>query len=81
MTVVHLQLSIVCCCLASSELLADIPEQLLRLCQEIAGAVEYLSKKGFIHRDLAARNILLTTDIKCKVCAHALCPRYVCLCT
>ena len=36
-------------------------------CQEIAGAMDYLSKKGFIHRDLAARNILLDRDSKCKV--------------
>ena len=43
------------------------PTQLLRFCQEIAGAMQYLSKKGFIHRDLAARNILLDRDSKCKV--------------
>ena len=47
-----------------------LPEQLLRFCQEIAGAMHYLSKKGFIHRDIAARNILLTADMKCKVCTH-----------
>ena len=41
--------------------------QLLRFCQEIAGAMEFLSKKGFIHRDLAARNILLDMNSKCKV--------------
>ena len=41
--------------------------QLLGFCLEIADAMEFLSKKGFIHRDLAARNILLTADTKCKV--------------
>ena len=51
----------------SSQKDVGLPKQLLRLCQEIAGAMEYLSKKGFIHRDLAARNILLTADGKCKV--------------
>ena len=49
------------------DILAELPRQLLRFCQEIADAMEYLSKKGFIHRDLAARNILLTADMKCKV--------------
>ena len=44
-----------------------LPEQLLRFCREIADAMDYLSKKGFIHRDLAARNVLLTADMKCKV--------------
>ena len=41
--------------------------RLLKICQEIAGAMEYLSKKGFIHRDLAARNILLDCNCRCKV--------------
>ena len=43
---------------------------------EIADAMEYLSKKGFIHRDLAARNIMLTADTKCKVgiCATGVLP-------
>ena len=54
-------------CLARSEV-KQLPRQLLRFCQETADAMEYLSKKGFIHRDLAARNILLTADMKCKVC-------------
>ena len=49
-----------------------LPEQLLRFCQEIAGAMDYLSKKSFIHRDLAARNILLTADMKCKVRKHSI---------
>ena len=40
---------------------------LLRFCQEIADAMEYLSKKGFIHRDLAARNILLSEQYIAKV--------------
>lgn len=44
-----------------------LPLQLLKFCREIAGAMEYLSKKGFIHRDLAARNILLTADYVAKV--------------
>ena len=46
---------------------AELQKQLLKFCQEIADAMEYLSKKGFIHRDLAARNILLTAGMKCKV--------------
>ena len=45
----------------------DLPKQLLGFCLDIADAMEYLSKKGFIHRDLAARNIMLTADTKCKV--------------
>ena len=57
-------------CPANSEALSDLPDQLLRFCQEIADAMDYLSKKGFIHRDLAARNILLTADVKCKVRSH-----------
>ena len=40
---------------------------LLRFCQEIADAMDYLSKKGFIHRDLAARNILLNEEYIAKV--------------
>ena len=40
---------------------------LLRFCQEIADAMDYLSKKGFIHRDLAARNILLSEQYIAKV--------------
>ena len=43
------------------------PLQLLRFCWEIADAMEYLSKKGFIHRDLAARNILLNEEYIAKV--------------
>ena len=45
----------------------ELPLQLLRFCQEIADAMEYLSKKGFIHRDLAARNILLDEEYTAKV--------------
>ena len=56
-----------CILYRSSKKDVDLPNQLLRFCQEIADAMEYLSKKGFIHRDLAARNILLTADTKCKV--------------
>ena len=56
----------------SSKKDVDLPKQLLRFCVEIADAMEFLSKKGFIHRDLAARNVMLTADTKCKVgiCAH-----------
>ena len=43
------------------------PVQLLRFCQEISDAMEYLSKKSFIHRDLAARNILLNEEYTAKV--------------
>ena len=43
--------------------------QLLKFCQEIADAMDYLSKKGFIHRDLAARNILLSEQYIAKVSA------------
>lgn len=41
--------------------------QLLRFCQEIADAMDYFSKKGFIHRDLATRNILLNEEYTAKV--------------
>ena len=51
----------------SSKKDVDLPKQLLGFCVEIADAMEYLSKKGFIHRDLAARNVMLTADTKCKV--------------
>ena len=51
----------------SSKKDVDLPKQLLGFCVEIADAMKYLSKKGFIHRDLAARNIMLTADTKCKV--------------
>ena len=44
----------------------ELSHQLLRFCQEIADAMEYLSKKGFIHRDLAARNILLNEEYTAK---------------
>ena len=44
-----------------------MPLQLLRFCQEIADAMEYLAKKDFIHRDLAARNILLDEEYTAKV--------------
>ena len=43
--------------------------QLLKFCQEIADAMDYLSKKGFIHRDLVARNILLSEQYIAKVSA------------
>ena len=45
----------------------ELPLQLLRFCQEIADAMEYLAKKDFIHRDLAARNILLDEEYTAKV--------------
>ena len=45
----------------------ELPLQLLTFCQEIADAMKYLSKKGFIHRDLAARNILLNEEYTAKV--------------
>ena len=51
----------------SSKKDVDLPKQLLGFCVEIADAMEFLSKKGFIHRDLAARNVMLTADTKCKV--------------
>ena len=51
----------------SSKKDVDLPKQLLGFCLEIADAMEFLSKKGFIHRDLAARNVMLTADTKCKV--------------
>ena len=51
----------------SSKKDVDLPKQLLGFCLEIADAMEFLSKNGFIHRDLAARNVMLTVDSKCKV--------------
>ena len=51
----------------------QLPLQLLRFCQEIADAMEYLSKKGFIHRDLAARNILLNEEYATKVSFSCIC--------
>ena len=45
----------------------NLPLQLLKFCREIADAMEYLSKKGFIHRDLAARNVLLNEEYTAKV--------------
>ena len=52
----------------------ELPLQLLRFCQEIADAMEYLSKKGFIHRELAARNILLSEEFTAKVSRY---PAYI----
>ena len=43
---------------------------LLKLCQEIAAGLAYLSAKNFIHRDLAARNILISENFTSKVDYH-----------
>ena len=61
----------------------DGPLQLLTFCREIADAMDYLSKKGFIHRDLAARNILLNEEYTAKVsdkyhvCVYSICCTYL----
>ena len=58
----------------------ELPLQLLRFCQEIADAMEYLSKKGFIHRDLAARNILPNEEYTAKVSRHSAYALYTASC-
>ena len=40
---------------------------IIRLCYQIALAMEYLTSKSIVHRDLAARNVLLQTEDLCKV--------------
>lgn len=41
--------------------------QKLKMCQQVALGMEYLSGYKFIHKDLAARNVLLTSRMDLKV--------------
>ena len=42
-------------------------KKIVRICYQVALAMEYLSAKGLVHRDLAARNVLLVTEDLSKV--------------
>ena len=39
----------------------------LRICQEVAQGMVYLSDKNYVHRDLAARNVLVDSEFVCKI--------------
>jgi len=41
--------------------------KIVKLCYQIALAMEYLASKSVVHRDLAARNVLLISEDCCKV--------------
>ncbi|CAH1238954.1 MET [Branchiostoma lanceolatum] len=49
-----------------------LPEN-LRLCQEIAHGMAYLTDQGIVHRDLAARNCMLDDQSHLKVADFGLC--------
>jgi serine/threonine protein kinase len=44
----------------------DLPTQLL-FSKQLADAVAYLTKHGFVHRDLAARNVLVSSRNSVKL--------------
>ena len=41
--------------------------KIVKICYQVAVAMEYLSSKGLVHRDLAARNVLLVSEDMSKV--------------
>ena len=41
--------------------------KIVKLCYQVAKAMEYLSSKNLVHRDLAARNVLLVSEDLAKV--------------
>jgi serine/threonine protein kinase len=41
--------------------------KIVKVCYQMALAMEYLASKSVVHRDLAARNVLLISDDCCKV--------------
>jgi serine/threonine protein kinase len=41
--------------------------KIVKICYQVAVAMEYLSSKGLVHRDLAARNVLLVSEDLSKV--------------
>ena len=45
---------------------------LIRWAEEIASGMEFLSKKRVVHGDLAARNILISFDLRAKICDFGL---------
>ena len=46
----------------------DMPmRSIVKICYQVALAMEYLAKKNLVHRDLAARNVLLVSEDLAKV--------------
>lgn len=41
--------------------------KIIKICYQVAVAMEYLSSRGLVHRDLAARNVLLVSEDLSKV--------------
>ncbi len=42
-------------------------KKIVRVCAQVAVAMQYLAAKGLVHRDLAARNVLLVSEDLAKV--------------
>jgi insulin receptor len=45
-----------------------LPNELARMCADVAEGMAFLSAKGFVHRDLAARHGLGELDLVGDVC-------------